>query len=200
MVLITGLENITENFGYLAIFGIITASSFGLPIPEELVLLVAGWAASQHFISLPIAVFVAVLAIFIGDNIGYYLGKKYGQGFLNRYVKGEFRKKFVDKLINAFHKHPDRTIFLARFVMGLRFISPILSGAGKIKWREFVMYDFAGILIFVPAVVGIGYFAGQNLALIAKAVQGSILAFSIVMIIIGFGLGFWLVKRRRAKA
>ncbi|MCX6775126.1 MAG: hypothetical protein NTY99_03515, partial [DPANN group archaeon] len=93
MALLIGLEQIVEQLGYVAIFSLITASSFGVPLPEDPVFLVAGWAASMHYIRLPIAIIVGLLAVFVGDNIGYFIGRKYGEGILNRFVRGQFWEK-----------------------------------------------------------------------------------------------------------
>lgn len=199
MVLLIGLEQIMEQLGYVAIFSLITASTFGVPLPEDPVFLVAGWAASQHFIRLPIAIIVGLLAVFAGDNIGYFIGRKYGEGILNKFVRGQFWEKTMNKLINAFHTHPYRTIFLARFVFGLRIVAPILSGAGRVPWKKFISYNFAGALIMVPTMIGIGYFAGQNLALILKYVQEFLLVFAVIFLVLGIGLGWLFVKKRRKR-
>ncbi|MCX6774719.1 MAG: hypothetical protein NTY99_01365, partial [DPANN group archaeon] len=95
--------------------------------------------------------------------------------------------------------HPHRTIFLARFVFGLRVIAPILSGAGRVPWKKFISYNFAGALIMVPTMIGIGYFAGQNLALILKYVQEFLLVFAIIFVVLGIGLGWLFVKKRKKR-
>ncbi|MBI4095332.1 MAG: DedA family protein [DPANN group archaeon] len=205
MPIINFLLQYAEHLGYLVVYGLITGSSFGLPIPEDATLLVAGYAASQHFIKLPLLMIVAVLGILTGDNLGFYIGRKYKndiQGLLFRYGHKIFlTPNKVNKIYMTFRKHPDRTIFLSRFVVGLRFIAPLMAGSSGMKWREFFLYNLAGALVVATIIPFIGFKFGENITLIYKIVKDLSIAVAAVAAAIIIFTVFWYKKRQaRIKA
>ena len=191
-----------EHLGYLVVYGLITGSSFGLPIPEDATLLVAGYAASQGFIKLPFLMIVAVLGILTGDNLGYWLGRRHAsdiQNFLFRHGhKILLTPEKVNKIYLTFRKHPDWTIFLSRFVVGLRFITPLIAGSSGMKWREFFLFNLIGAVFVGTLIPLVGWYFGQNLDAIYGFVKGFYLIITIAVIAIAIPLIF-LYRRRRAR-
>ncbi len=201
MPIINWLLQYAEHLGYLAVYGLLTGSSFGLPVPEDATLLVAGYAASQHFIKLPFLMIVAVLGILTGDNLGYWLGRRHRdniQNFLFRHGhKILLTPEKVNKIYTTFRKHPDWTIFLSRFVVGLRFIAPLIAGSSGMRWREFFFFNLIGA-VFVGTLIPLaGWYFGQNLAAISGFVRDFYLIITIIVIAIAVPLVF-LYKRRKA--
>ncbi len=203
MPAITWLFQYAEHIGYLAVYGLLAGSSFGLPIPEDATLLVAGYASSQGFIKLPFLIIVAVLGILTGDNLGFYLGRKYKndiQGLLFKYGhKILLTPEKVNKIYTTFRAHPDWTIFLSRFVVGLRFIAPLIAGSSGMKWREFILYNLAGAIIVATLIPLAGFYFGQNITAISGFVKNFYLVITIIVIAIAVPLVF-LYKRRKAMA
>jgi membrane protein DedA with SNARE-associated domain len=200
MAIIDALLPYTEHFGYIAIFGLLTGSSFGLPIPEDATLLVAGWLASQHYVQLPFAILVGLLGIFVGDNVGFRLGQTF-KGDIRKFLL-KFGHRFflskdkVNNIYQMFRTHPERTVFLARFFVGLRLIAPIIAGSSGMKWRKFIGYNFAGALILVPTVMLIGFKFGENLDLIYKIVRDFGIVITIIALAIIIPAIFFYRKRK----
>jgi len=191
-----------EHLGYLVVYGLITGSSFGLPIPEDATLLVAGYAASQGFIKLPFLMIVAVLGILTGDNLGYWLGRRHAgdiQNFLFRHGhKILLTPEKVNKIYLTFRKHPDWTIFLSRFVVGLRFITPLIAGSSGMKWREFFLFNLIGALVVGTLIPLAGWYFGQNLAMIHKFVTDFYLVITIIAVAVIIPAIFMYQKKKRA--
>jgi membrane protein DedA with SNARE-associated domain len=191
-----------EHIGYLAVYGLLTGSSFGLPIPEDATLLVAGYASSQGFIKLPFLMIVAVLGILTGDNLGYWLGRRHAsdiQNFLFRHGHKIFlTPEKVNKIYMTFRKHPDWTIFLSRFVVGLRFIAPLIAGSSGMKWREFFFFNLIGA-VFVGTLIPLaGWYFGQNLGMISKFVKDFYLIITIIAVAIIIPAIFMYQRKKRA--
>ncbi|MBI2040852.1 MAG: DedA family protein [DPANN group archaeon] len=204
MPIINFLLQYAEHLGYLAVYGLITGSSFGLPIPEDATLLVAGYAASQHYIKLPLLMIVAVLGILTGDNLGFYIGRKYKNdihGMLFKHGHKIFlTAEKVNKIYMTFRKHPDWTIFLSRFVVGLRFIAPLIAGSSGMRWREFFLFNLIGALFVGTLIPLAGWYFGANLAMISKFVKDFYLIITIIAVAIIIPAIFMYQKKRRATA
>src|SRR4030095_4273012 len=79
------LSALLEHWRYPAIFAAVILGNLGLPIPEETVLALGGFLAQRGELHLPTVIAVGVLAAIVGDNIGYWLGRRYGREALERY-------------------------------------------------------------------------------------------------------------------
>jgi membrane protein DedA with SNARE-associated domain len=155
------LTSLIDAWGYAAIFAIVVLGNLGLPVPEETVLTVSGYLAWRGHLRLPVVVLVAVASAVIGDNIGYWLGRCYGQGILSRLTavapeRAERARSFVAR-------YGALAVFVARFVTGLRFMAGPLAGSGGLAPVRFVVANLLGAVLYVPLVVGAGYAVGYGL-------------------------------------
>lgn len=144
-----------EQFSYVAIILLMLIGSIGLPFPEELVMLAAGYAARAGFMNLYGAILVSFVAVILGDSVGYGIGHHGGKLFKRLLSKEKFMR--VEKY---FERHGSKTIFVSRFLLGIRVFFPIAAGATKMKLREFLIWDTLAAAIWVPLMVLLGFWAG----------------------------------------
>ena len=155
------LTQLIDAWGYAAIFVIVVLGNVGLPVPEETVLTVSGYLAWQGHLRLSVVVLVAIVSAVTGDNLGYWLGRRYGQRLLNRLMaaspeRAERARAFV-------LRHGMLAVFAARFVTGLRFMAGPLAGSSGLAPARFVIANALGAVVYVPIVVGAGYAIGYGL-------------------------------------
>ncbi len=182
-----------EQFSYLAVVIILILNGIFLPVPDEVILLIAGYLVSLDLVNL-YAMFVSVvLGLLIGDYIGYALGRMYGLFVIKKVLKflriGESKLKYTE---DFFRSHGGKAIFLARFLPGIRILIPILAGSHKMKYRNFLLWNLLGILVGVPIYMAIGYLFGSQFDVAfkeAKTVKHILFAIAITI------LGFLLVRR-----
>jgi membrane protein DedA with SNARE-associated domain len=152
------LSALLEHWRYPAIFAAVILGNLGLPIPEETVLALGGFLSQRGELHLPTVIAVGVLAAIVGDNIGYWLGRRYGREALERY--GRYIWVSANRLerVSAFMtRHGGFAVFAARFVAGARFLSGPVAGAMGMPPRTFVVANTLGALVYVPYAVGVGY-------------------------------------------
>jgi membrane protein DedA with SNARE-associated domain len=152
------LSALLEHWRYPAIFAAVILGNVGLPVPEETVLALGGFLAQRGELHLPTVIAVGVLAAIVGDNIGYWLGRRYGREALDRY--GRYIWVSANRLerVSAFMtRHGGFAVFAARFVAGARFLSGPVAGAMGMPPRTFVVANTLGALVYVPYAVGVGY-------------------------------------------
>ena len=159
----TWLVALFARYGYAAILVGVMLENAGLPVPGETVLL-AG-AALAHFgrLSLPWVIVTATVGATIGDNIGFFVGRRGGRALLVRFghtfgLTGARLEQFDA----FFDRHGPKTIFIARFVTGLRVFGAVLAGASGLPWRTFLFYNAAGAIVWSTCIGLAGYLLGQS--------------------------------------
>ena len=152
------LGHLIEHWGYLAIFVFVLLGNLGVPVPEESILVLAGYLVWQGDLRLPLVLLVGILSAIAGDNLGYWIGRRYGQEAIERYgrwvlltpARLEATRRFVTRY-GAFG------VFAARFIAGLRFMAGPLAGSTGLPPLAFVAANALGAVLYVPTMVAAGY-------------------------------------------
>jgi membrane-associated protein len=100
------------------------------------------------------------IAAFLGDQVGYFLGNRYGYSLFKTDAR-VLKKKYIDEAHEFFEKHGPITIFLARFVPIVRTFAPLVAGAARMRYSTFLVYNIAGAIVWGAGVTLLGYFLGQ---------------------------------------
>lgn len=195
---IASISQFVTQYGYLLIF-IITAlenSLFvGLLIPGVVVLLVAGFLAAQNQLNLFIVMAIAFAGGLIGDNTSYWIGRKGGRPFLERYSRflrvSPERLKEID---DYYSKHGGKTVFAARFTAVLHTLAPVLAGVSRMRYSKFVIFNAAAGFTWSVTIPALGFFFGESLTRV-KSLIGKINIIVLIILVIAI---FFYIKRKRA--
>ncbi len=158
------LGELVGHWGYAAIFVVVVLGNVGLPMPEETVLVLGGYMAWQGTLRLAAVLAVGVVSAAIGDNLGYWVGRRYGRAALERY--GHWVAITPERLEAVWRfvlRHGSLGVFAARFIPGLRVMAGPIAGASGLGLTRFVVANLLGALCYVPYAVGIGYALGYGL-------------------------------------
>lgn len=192
------IEWLVANFAYAGVFIVLVISGFGLPIPEDITLLAAGVACRTGSASLHLMIPMTFVAIVGADAMVFGLGRRYGYlvpklPFFRRLLT----KKRLAKASDFLHEHGGKSLFLARFMPGLR--TPIYFTAGllHVSWWKFIVADGIAALISVPAIVLLGYFFADQLDKVKDWLTGTQLALLVPIAVIAYFVWHkWRQKRR----
>jgi membrane protein DedA with SNARE-associated domain len=188
-----GLQQLVLMHGYWMVALVVGLESVGLPLPGETILVLAAiYAAREPSFNIWVLVPVAAFGAIAGDNIGYWLGLRYGYALLLRYGERigmfEARIKLGQYL---FLKYGARVVFLGRFVALLRILAAFLAGLNRMPWRTFLIANASGGIIWA-AVFGVGgYFFGKMLLALHHALAPIALALALTAF---FGCAY-LIRR-----
>jgi undecaprenyl-diphosphatase len=135
----------------------------GVVVPGETLVILGGFYARVGDLSLPLVALVAVVGAIAGDNVGFWIGRRFGRGFLRRrggllFVTPE-RLKRVERYYGS---HGGKTVFLGRFVPFVRSLGFIVAGLAGMPWRRFILYDVAGAVIWGIGHSALGYLVGAS--------------------------------------
>jgi membrane-associated protein len=191
------LRNAVVQYGYWAVGGALLLENAGIPVPGETILLLACFLAySEQDLQLPWIMVVATLAATVGDNLGFALGYYGGRPLLTRY-QALFRieNKTVERGEELFARYGPVTVFLARFVFGMRVIAGPMAGVLRMPWRKFIIFNFLGAILWVTVISGVGYLFGQHWERLAGEVKRIDIAVAILLVIVAMLL--WWRSRRK---
>jgi membrane protein DedA with SNARE-associated domain len=157
------LFDLFNQYGYWAVFAGVCLENAGLPVPGETALL-AG-AVMSHFgrLSLGWVIVTAIGAAILGDNIGFLIGRRGGRTLADKYgpLVGLTAPRL--RLFDTFfQRHGAKTVFIARFVTGLRVFGAVLAGASGLPWRRFLFYNATGAVVWATAIACAGFLLAES--------------------------------------
>lgn len=112
---------------------------------------------------------IAVLYIggILGDSTSYYIGSRYGEGIYNRlkrvgYINHYINDKNYDRGVSFFKKKGAISVFFARLLGPLSWITPFIAGVYKLNYKTFLLYNIPGVIIGIGQFIIAGYFFGRH--------------------------------------
>lgn len=166
------LHQFVGHWGYAAIFVVVVLGNVGLPVPEETILALAGYLVWRGKLRLSLVLAVGIVSAVVGDNIGYWLGRRYGQTALPRYARWVLGHPERLETMKAFvARRGAVAVFVARFVPGVRFTAGPLGGALGLSFASFFVANVAGAFVYVPVVVGAGYAVGYGFGIYVERLR-----------------------------
>ncbi|MEM6506716.1 MAG: DedA family protein [Planctomycetota bacterium] len=208
-MIIDWLNQYAPNAPYLVIFGILLATGFGLPLPEDIPLIVGGYLCGQAAVSadhahpvLWIMLPGAMLAIIGSDVLIYFAGRKFGPS-IHRHpiLKRIVGSRNLARTRVAFARHRAKFVFFARFLPGLRAPAFFTAGTFKMPFKKFLLWDGLAACISVPPAMIVGFLFHDNIEWArTKLSQGQTIGFVIIGVVILLFIGFHLfVSKKFAK-
>ena len=153
-------------FVYLGLIFIVfaeTGLAVGFFLPGDSLLVVAGLFAATGKLNLAALLSTLFVAAVVGDGVGYYTGARLGPRIFKREKSLLFRPSHLLKAQAFYEKYGGKTIIIARFIPIVRTFAPIVAGAAKMPYRNFVVYNVAGGFLWVFSMILAGYFLGNLL-------------------------------------
>ena len=186
------LVDLIFDWGYIGIFLLMVVESSFLPFPSEIVLIPAGYLASQGQMSIPLIISTALAGSLIGAFINYYLALTLGRKILEKYGRYFFiSEATLDKMDIFFAKHGAISTFIGRLIPGIRQLISIPAGLSRMNLAVFSTYTALGAGIWALVLTMLGYFIGENKELIDIYLKQITMAVLFILVIIAF----WYVYR-----
>lgn len=199
--LLTLVGSQTGVFAYLIVLGILLACGLGVPLPEDVSLILGGILVYENHAQLWLMILTGYVGIIAGDSLMFYLGRRIGSkvgqkqgGFFARIVTAEKRAR-VEGL---FKKHGEKIIMLARFLPGVRSVTYFTAGSVGMKYSHFVFFDSVAALASAPIFVLLGYKFGDKFEYLVDQIrkgQRNVLIALLVVAVLTFIFSRWRAKK-----
>ncbi|WP_457743719.1 DedA family protein [Sulfurimonas sp.] len=191
------LVDLIFDWGYIGITIMMAIESSFIPFPSELVLVPAGYLASQGQMSIAAIMGSALVGSLIGAFINYYLAITLGRKFLIKFGKYFFiKEEALLKMENYFKKHGHISTFTGRLIPGIRQLISIPAGLAKMNIVQFSLYTTLGAGIWALVLTLLGYFIGTNEALINQYLKE--ITILVVLLLVILVAVYYRYQKRKA--
>jgi membrane protein DedA with SNARE-associated domain len=165
MLPLSNIPELITIYGCWAVAVIVTLESMGIPLPgETMVIAISIYAAKTGQTHIATVIAAAAAGAILGDNIGYWIGRKFGYPLVVRYGRflrlSEPRIKLGQYL---FLRYGGRIVFLGRFVAEIRTFGALLAGINCMDWRRFLAANAAGGITWATVYGLGGYLVGDRI-------------------------------------
>ena len=191
-----------STFGVLGILVLVFAESgvlIGFFLPGDSLLFTTGLLiADGRYLHEPLwlmCLLVSVAAV-LGDQFGYYFGRRFGPALFRRPDSRLFKQENLHRAAAFFDRYGARSLVLARFVPIVRTFTPIVAGASHMQYRRFLVYNVVGGTLWGCGVTVLGYFLGQ-IAFVKSNIELILIGIVAVSLI---PVGVELLRSRRRTA
>ena len=158
------LDFLFTKWSYFGIIAVLVLTGCGLPIPEEVPIVLAGVLSAQGTMNVWLAFAACVIGAILGDCVMYVIGYHWGHNLLKdhprfaRFLHAEREARFEEVIQN----HGFKVMLLARFMVGIR--SPVYLAAGivRIPFRRFLLIDLFCATLVISVFFSLSYFFGQQ--------------------------------------
>jgi membrane protein DedA with SNARE-associated domain len=137
------------------VFGI-----FGLPIPDELLLVLAGaLVANGELHGWPV-VLASIAGCLCGITLSYVVGRAIGARALDRAAR--HHRKGVDRAQSWFRRFGTWLLAFGYFIPGVRHVTAIIAGSGCLNVKTFMRFAYPGGVLWCSTFLTLGYLAGDR--------------------------------------
>jgi membrane-associated protein len=135
----------------------------GFFLPGDSLLFTAGLFVAQGAIRAPLwlVCVILVVAAFVGNATGYWIGRAAGPAIFDKPESRLFKPKHVAKTQEFFDKYGNRAIVLARFVPIVRTFITVMAGVGRMEPKRYLTYSLIGGVGWAAGVTVLGFWLGQ---------------------------------------
>jgi membrane-associated protein len=199
-----GIASLIQTGGLVALVAIIFAETgllLGFFLPGDSLLITAGVISNpshpQHVdLSTVTLNLVLIVAAVLGDQTGFYLGRRAGNAMWSRPDGRFYKKKYLEEAHAFYERWGGWAVVGARFVPILRTFVPFAAGMSRMEYRKFVFWNVFGGIAWITSMLWLGYFLGQTpLANRIDKLIVVVVFVSVLPMIIGFTRR-WLRARR----
>jgi len=184
--LVDTLARLSSPWAYVVVGLLATAEAVlvGLVLPGELALLLGGFLAYEHHVSLAGMLLVAAVAAVAGYLLGYEVGRRFGPALRDSALGRRIGRARWQRAQDALAARGAQAILVGRFVGLLRALLPTAAGMARMPYRTFLAYTVIGGVIWAPGFVLLGYLAGGSYQRVADlAGQASLLLLALLVLL-----------------
>ena len=184
---------------YVALFVLLMLGIVGLPVPDETLLVFAGYLSFKGTLRLEPTVATAFLGSACGISVSYAIGRFVGMPALQKIGPLlHLRPESLDQAQRWMERWGKYSLLLAYFVPGYRHLAAFLVGTSRLAPAVFARFAYTGALLWASSFVGLGYLAGEQWQHLIPLVHQSVrTAMVLGLVLLACAVGWLLVRRSR---
>jgi membrane protein DedA with SNARE-associated domain len=198
---INHLSTMTATEAYLWLAGVLLLCGLGLPMPEDISLIAAGYFAYKEVLDVHLAFAICFTAVIVGDSMAFFMGRYFGRRVLQgRFARRYFTPRRQLRVRAYFRKFGSKVVVVGRFTPGFRFTIFFTAGTLHLRPSVFFIYDFAAAAFSVPVLVYAAWFFGGQIDRVVKYARQTEHGIFLVVLIVVAVIAFKAWRRHKHKA
>lgn len=158
------LRTFLETHGYAVLFLWVLAEQGAVPVPSVPLLLAAGALIRSNRLDPLSAVLCCIIAAFIADTFWFEIGKRRGRRILQLVCRISLEPgSCVQQTNNVFRKYGMKALLVSKFIPGLNAVAAPLAGSSKRSWRQYVLFEITGSVLWSSTYISLGYLFSAQL-------------------------------------
>ncbi len=200
-VILEHLLDLIDQYGYIALYGLLALGIVGIPVPDEILMTTVGTLTigDDPLLHYWASFAVSFSGAMTGMIISYCLGRAVGKPFLYKY--GRWIKLTPERLAVAerwFCKYGLWAVAFGYYVPGLRHFTCYLSGVSNVNFFRYLAFAGSGALIWCATFLTLGHLIGRNAPVLLHAIEPYLGMCAVLAVILAAG-GYMLYRHRRKK-
>ncbi len=171
------------------------AAFVGVVFPGEIAVLLGGVAASRGTVSLPEVLIAAAVGAVAGDQVGYVVGRKYGEELLRRIPDRLLDEDKLQRARSFIRRMGAKGVILGRWTAALRALVPGLSGMAHMHYTRFLVANVIGGVLWAVVVGGVGFAAGDQWPKVQSTIGNA--SYAVLAVVVVALVAVYFVRRRR---
>lgn len=185
-----------SGWAYAIVFVLALLDALVPIVPSETAVITAGVVAASGDLSLGLIIPAAAAGAFIGDNLAYLIGHRFGARATERFFSSEKARHRMDWAEEQLRERGGELIIVGRFIPGGRTAVALSAGTLGYRWRRFIAFDAVATLAWATYSALLGYYGGKTF----ESFWGLVLALTTAFAIAGgIELVRWALRRRRTR-
>lgn len=197
---IAHLSTMSPLGAYAWLAGILLLCGMGLPIPEDISLIAAGYFSWKGVLNAHTAFAICFAAVVTGDTAAFFMGRLFGRRILRSQLAQRYFTPRRQLRVRAyFRKFGSKVVLVGRFTPGLRFTIFFTAGTLHTRSSTFFIYDFAAAAFSVPVLVYSAWFFGGQIDWVVSVARSTEHGILVAIVVLGtiFGLRAWRKHKKR---
>jgi membrane protein DedA with SNARE-associated domain len=190
------LSNLIASHGYWVVAAVVALESMGIPMPGETTLVTAAiYAGTTHRLNIGLVIASAATGAIVGDNAGYWLGRRFGYSLLLRYgplLRIDTPRIKLGQFL--FARHGGKVVFFGRFIAVLRALAALLAGINCMEWWSFFLFNVSGGIVWSTVYGLAAYVFGERL----ERVRGPVAFTGLLLAAAAVAGGLWWIRGHAA--
>jgi membrane protein DedA with SNARE-associated domain len=185
---------------YAKLAGLLLLCGLGLPIPEDISLIAAGYLAHLGKVEVHTVFAVCFGAVLGGDAIAFTLGRLFGTKILASTIGRRYFNQRRQRRVRAYLRHyGSKVVFVARFLPGLRFSIFLSSGMLRVRPSVFLTYDSLAAMLSVPFLVYSAWYFGDQIDHVIKWAKRSEYGILVLVGLVALYVAIKLYRKRKSR-
>ncbi len=178
---------------YLGIICFLILTGCGLPIPEEVPIVLAGVLSARGTLHPGLAYLCCIVGALVGDAVMYAIGYHWGHGLVAahprfaKFVRADREERFEE----AIRRHGFKVLLLARFMVGVRGPVYLAAGVMRISFRRFILIDLVAATLVVSLFFGLSYAYGETVARLLRNAEVALTVVVLLSLAVVLAIVYW---------